>query len=467
VKALVGIQVPVVSFVDEGFPETIDRLNEIGINAVFVGTQAFDRGVQGRHAEFRPWPGHGPHEIDEHIGGAYFTQHAEYYQGTLLGPWRAPDKDVNGVDVLEQLIPVAKARDTRVYSFILENTHSGLTRFVPNWPKVLQVDAWGRADNYACIRNPEYINWFLSLIEDQIKSYPIDGLMFGSERNGPLGNVLEDGGLARDGRPYCFCEYCVAAGEREGIDSRRAAEGYRKLYALARGRDDPDEVGDSAYVRFWRLLLNYPEIIAWEQFWHRGYESLLKRIYGTAKFLNSEIQVGWHVWHHNSFSAVYRAQMPFHEIAEYSDFVKPVVYNTVAGYRIHAYIRALCKSVYRGIDEQTVYDLHRQALGYDEACKFDDLPGRGFSADYVRRESARTVAAVAGKARVYPGIDVDVAAPAHVVRSTPESIGEALAAAFEAGVDGVIISRKYSEMVVKNLEGIGRALRALGLAPGG
>jgi hypothetical protein len=77
-------------------------------------------------------------------GGAYFTQHAEYYAGTLLGPWRAPDVDVKGVDVLERLIPVAKARDTRVYSFILENTHSGLTRFVPNWPKVLQVDAWGR-----------------------------------------------------------------------------------------------------------------------------------------------------------------------------------------------------------------------------------------------------------------------------------------------------------------------------------
>ena len=43
--------------------------------------------------------------------------------------------------MLDRLIPVAKARDTKVYSFILENTHSGLTRLVPNWPKVLQVDA--------------------------------------------------------------------------------------------------------------------------------------------------------------------------------------------------------------------------------------------------------------------------------------------------------------------------------------
>ena len=36
------------------------------------------------------------------------------------------------------------------------------------------------------------------------------------------------------------------------------------------------------------------------------------------------------------------------------------------------------------------------------------------------------------------------------------------AAAFEAGADGVIISRKYSEMDLQNLEGIGRALKALG-----
>jgi hypothetical protein len=466
VALLIGIQVPVISFIDEGFAVTVDRLNSLGINAIFVGTQAFDRGVQGRHAPFRPWPGHGPREMDEHLGGAYFTQHPEYYAGTLLGPWQAPDREVAGVDVLERLIPVAQARDTRVYSFILENTHSGLTRFVPNWPKVLQVDATGRTDTYACIRNPDYINWILSLVEDHIKSYSIDGLMFGSERNGPLGNVLEDGGLARDGRPYCFCDYCVAAAEREGIDTRRAAEAYRRLYALAIGHDDPAEIGDTAYVRFWRLLLNYPEILAFEQFWHRGYESLLKRIYGTAKFLNPEVQVGWHVWHHNSFSALYRAQMPFAQIAEYSDFVKPVVYNTVAGYRIHAYIRALCKGVYRGIDEQTVYDLHRQALGYgsEEACVFDDLPGRGFSSEYVRRESARTVAAVAGKAKVYPGIDVDVAAPEHVIRSTPESVGESLAAALEAGADGVVISRKYSEMLVENLDGIGHALRALGRA---
>ena len=107
----------------------------------------------------------------------------------MLGPWRAPDDDVKGFDVLETADPRRPGPATPVYSFMLENTHSGLTRLVPNWPKVLQVDAWGRADNYACLRNPDY-QLVLVLVEDQIKSYPIDGLMLGSERNGPLGNVL-------------------------------------------------------------------------------------------------------------------------------------------------------------------------------------------------------------------------------------------------------------------------------------
>jgi hypothetical protein len=37
-------------------------------------------------------------------------------------------------------------------------------------------------------------------------------------------------------------------------------------------------------------------------------------------------------------------------------------------------------------------------------------------------------------------------------------------AAFRAGADGVILSRKYSEMKLANLRGAGTAIRELGLA---
>ena len=458
-EPLVGIQIGAISFVDEGVREVLGKLQDLAsVNTLFVATQSFDRGLQGRQIQGRPWPGHGPDEPDDHAGGSYVTQHPEFYAGTVLKPFSATDREVGGRDVLAQVLPDAGRRGIKVYSFMLENTHSGLTRAVPNWPKVLQVDAWGRRDSYACLRNPDYVAWWLSLVEDQVRSYPLDGLMFGSERDGPLGNVLGNGGFARDGSPYCFCPHCTRAGLDRGIDPARAREGYLALYRLARGEDAPD--GDSGFVAFLRLLLTYPEIVAWERLWHDGYQSLQQQIYGTVKFLAPGVQVGWHVWHHNSFSPLYRAEMSFAPMAAYSDFVKPVLYDKCAGYRIHNHITQVTQSIFRGTDPQTLYDLYRQVLGYDEAAKFDDLPGRGLSAGYVRRETARTVGALAGQAAVYPGLDAGVPTPAHVRQVSPADIRGSVTAALEAGADGFILSRKYSEMRLDTLAAVGDTLRS-------
>ena len=458
-EPLVGVQIGAISFVDEGVAEVLDRLQELaGVNALFLATQSFDRGLQGRQVPGRTWPGHGPREVDDHAGGSYVTQHAEFYQGTVLAPFRATDKEVAGRDVLAEVLPEARRRGIKVYSFVLENTHSGLSRAVPNWPKVLQADAWGRADPYACVRNPDYVAWWLSLVEDQVKSYSLDGLMFGSERGGPLGNVIGNGGFARNGNPYCFCRHCLQAGLDRGIDTERARAGYLALHRLAHGEDDLD--GDSGLVAFLRLLLDYPEILAWERLWHDGYQALQQQVYGTAKFLAPDLQVGWHVWHHNSFSPLYRAEMSFRPMAAYSDFVKPVLYDMCGGYRLHDHITKVTKSVFRGTDPQVVFDLYRNALGYDEAVAFDDLPGRGLSPDYVRRETARTVRAVAGQAAVYPGLDAGVSSPEQVRQVTPDDITASVGAALDAGADGYILSRKYSEMRLDTLAAAGAALRA-------
>ena len=79
------------------------------------------------------------------------------------------------------------------------------------------------------------------------------------------------------------------------------------------------------------------------------------------------------------------------------------------------------------------------------------------------RETRRSVAAVAGRARIYPGLDVDVATPEHVRKTTPEGIQASIAAAMEGGADGYILSRKYSEMSVENLKAAGAGARKLGL----
>nr|BFE60162.1 hypothetical protein GCM10020063_046880 [Dactylosporangium thailandense] len=462
VPPLVGIQVGAISFADEGVETVLDTVVEkAAVNAVFVATQAFDRGLAGRQTWYRPWPGHGPEEKDDvHVGGSFVEQHAEFYGGTLLGPHRAQDAEVVGFDALGDVIPAARERGIAVYSFVLENTHSGLTRHVPNWPKVLQVDAWGRADAYACLRNPDYQNWWLSLVEDQVKSYQLDGIMWGSERNGPLDNALGDGGFARNGNPYCFCRWCTEAGEREGIDVRRARQGYLELDRLLNDEAPDVPVGDSSFIRFLRLLGTCPEIVAWDALWHRGYEEFQARLYGAVKFLNPEVRVGWHIWHHNSFSPWYRSQLDFAKMSSYSDFVKPVLYNNCAGYRLHHYIRTVAGRLFRGVPEQTVYDLFRTSLGYDEAIAFEDLPSVGLSPDYVLRETRRTVAATAARVAVYPGLDINIPTPDHVRQTTPDEVRKSVRAALDGGADGVLLSRKYSEMTFANLEAAGEELRS-------
>ena len=44
----------------------------------------------------------------------------------------------------------------------------------------------------------------------------------------------------------------------------------------------------------------------------------------------------------------------------------------------------------------------------------------------------------------------------------PEKIYQCVRKAFEAGADGIVVSREYEEMRLPNLKAVGRAMRAAG-----
>src|ERR1700756_2596440 len=90
-------------------------------------------------------------------------------------------------------------------------------------------------------------------------------------------------------------------------------------------------------------------------------------------------------------------------------------------------------------------------------------PKTGPSADYVYRETKRARAGLAGtKTQLWPGIDIDIPTAATSSKSSPETTRDAVLAAFRGGADGVLLSRKYSEMKLANLRGAGEAIRQLG-----
>ena len=177
-----------------------------------------------------------------------------------------------------------------------------------------------------------------------------------------------------------------------GRDSRLSANGCNR-------RAPNPRPSDGYFVTFWRLLLKYPEILAWEQLWTDSQHEVYGLIYGTTKAINPQLQVGFHVWHDNSFSPFYRAEQDYSRLRQTCDFLKVVMYNNCAGPRLAEYIGNMQSTIFRDLPPEEVLRLHYDMLGYKGEASLDELPTTGLSADYVARETRRAIAGVRGRGR--------------------------------------------------------------------
>src|SRR6202453_4169025 len=184
-------------------------------------------------------------------------------------------------------------------------------------------------------------------------------------------------------------------------------------------------------------------------------------IYKTVKTAKPPVPVGWHIWHNNSFNPIYRAEQDLHELSNYSDFIKVVMYNNCGGERMALYADNIGSTLYGDLSKQSLIDFNYAVMRFKERS-YDQIPHTGLSADYVFRETKRALDGVAGtKTLIWPGIDIDIPTEPNNSKCTPQSVKEAVLAAFRAGAPGVILSRKYSEMRLADLVGAGDAIREL------
>jgi hypothetical protein len=485
-ERLIGIQIGATSFMDEGVSEVLDTVQRRGsVNTVFLATPTWNRATGGRVQAGYPMPDHGSQEYDaDWIGGNYAAVRPEYYRNTVLGPvGRAPEYPA--WDMLEQVIPEAKRRGMRSFVLMDESSHARTLRSYPNFLKCLEVDIWNKPARRPCFNNPDYRNWHLSLIEDYIKNYELDGVEWSSTRPGPLDRLIQEPTRQGLGLITCYCDHCKQRGSERGIDWRRAQEGYRKLVTwnaeIARG----SRPSDGAFVTFWRLLLTYPEILSWQSLWADGQHQMYRDIFGTVRAFRPEILVGWTMYQNISFSPFYRAGQHYADLSHICDFLKIMTYNTSAGPRFHTWIKNIARTVFGDAEPEQVYPVMLKLLGLDE-CPLEDLPATGFSPDYVRREIQRAVIGGEGRCVVYAGIDVNipvgqpngagVTEPApgdsalidadttqgdNLIKTTPDRVKAAVLAAFKGGASGIVLGRKYSEMRLENLSGVGAALAEL------
>jgi hypothetical protein len=457
-KPLVGVQVGAVSFVDEGVDQVLDNLVQKGaVDTIFLATFSYGRGIAGRQVPGQPFPDHGKQEPDTDFRGGNFARpHPAFYRKTVLRDTRA--RDHGDLDILAEVLPRARARGLKVYCW----NEDVFRADIPGVGALLETDLAGRrAESTLCAFNPDYRAFVLGLCEDHAASYPIDGLMWGTERQGPLGNALRSrhgGANADPTRVTCFCTYHEKQARARNIDPGRAREGYRKLADLVQRAMAGARPPDGVFVTFWRLLLNYPEILAWEKMYTDGLQSLYGEIRTVVKRRRPQAEVGFHIWHNNSFSPFYRAELDYPQLARNADFLKVVVYNNCGGPRYARYIDTMASTLFRDIPRDDVLRFHDHVLGYSDN-DLAKLRSGGLPANYVAGETLRALAGVQGRCRIYPGIDIDIPTEEGEKKTGPDDVFQSVTAALKAGADGLVLSRKYSEMRLANLAAAGKAIR--------
>ncbi len=465
----VGIQISPISFIDEGVDELLDMLKQrVGIDTLLIGTISWLGLKVGRRISHKleGWPDHGVAEPYTMEGGAYTKVRPEYYSNTFIKDFASTDPEMAGRDILDLVIPAARARGMRVIPEFMEpvfkyagHGSAGAVK-IPNMPQCLEVDVLGRVAGEPCTTNPDYRLWWHGIIEEHCRSYDIDGIMWCNERNSPLDRMMQ--GQA----PGCFCKHCRHEAIERGIDVERGRSAMLRMWQYFEDARAGKTFVDGAFVEFLRVLLANPEILIWERYWLERSKDLDRELYGIVKWINPKLSFGLNVWNRNHFNPIRRAQWPWEEQTAYADWVKPITYQHQAGEIYAKEMGFFAKTVLRDVPPEAAAFGISQLLGL-QTPPWDEVIQAGLDPDtYVYGECANAVRGVGGKADVYMGIGVD--APrvrADQAVCTPDIVYRSVLATYRAGGKGVVFSPNYAGMNLSNLDGAARALEELGIKP--
>ena len=450
----VGVQVNAISLLDDGIEPVLDLFQkEAAANAVIVTAHGFNPEVIDRPLEF---PGHGERGSHHGAGGFFATPHPEFYRDVPLGDFRVREPVFSGFDVLERVLPAAHSRGMSAYVYVLETASTGgKARNVPGFPRLLEIDMLGRRGGLPCINNPGYRAWKLGIVEDLEKSYEIDGFLWGVERWGPLHRTLAGE------CPVCFCPHCRALARERSLDGERVLAGYRALAsAVERWRADR-RGSQTPLIELLRIVMQWPEVVRWESLWTERYLALHRELYGVAKWIAPERPFGLGLWHYYFINPLLRAEWDLSEFASSADFIRPILYHLVEGPRIDRYLTLLTEGPFRGFAGEELHAAFSRALGL-KLPSLATIGAEGLPGDYVRQGVEIVRREVGESMPIYAGIGVDVVQEGFSRRMQPDDVVQAVAAAGEAGADGITVSRNYAEMHVANLKAVGQALRSAG-----
>ncbi len=463
----VGIQLSPISFIDEGVETVLDTLQErVGVNVLMLGTVSWLGLKSGRSISYQldGWPDHGVPEPFAMRGGAYFDPDPRYYAKTLIKDYKAKDSEMAGRDILSMVIPEARKRGMKVFIELMEPFfkyagHGSVnTVEIPNLAQCLEVDVFGRFGSEPSTSNPDYRRWIMSMVEDQVRNYDLDGVMWCNERRSPLDQMIAGQ------TPGDFGEGARREALERGIDVERVRLAFKDVYAFFQKARAGEPFVDGAFTEFLRVLLANPEVLIWERFWLERNKDLDRELYGLVKWCNPNLSFGLNVWNRNHFNPLRKAQWPWEEQTMYADWVKPITYQHQSGLIYANEMTDFHRTILRDFTPQELTPLMYKLLGLSEA-PWDEVVQRGMDPDsYVYGQCEDALRGVNGKAKVYMGVGVDAPRTREdQAVCTPDIVRRSVLASYRAGGHGVVFAPNYASMKLTNLDGAAEALAELGL----
>jgi hypothetical protein len=383
----------------------------------------------------------------------------KFYGGTILrhSP-RVDNGPFHDRDLLADLEKPCAERGIKIYARLLEGWR---TPGRLNFEKVFEVDARGIISNRPCYRNPDYINFHISTVQHMFVSYPfLAGYYYGSENSGPLGQALNGG------RATCFCPHCCANARENGIDPERARQGYLQLEKTVAAMHAGEEFADGAFITIMRLLIEFPEIMAWEREWTQSYNNLSRLMQGQMKYLNKDYELGYHADNAVTGTNIWkRVGFGYDTMSEFYDWIKPCAYRMATAPRMSGQTQKLNQSLLGDLDPREAMEFIYRVNGYDPAVEptmadyqSGDLSKMTLSEGYMRREIERAVKSAKGRCKIYSGVAVGIPVLNKEALESPEFTYRDCTTSLEAGADGFLISREYDEIPMENLKAIGQAI---------
>src|ERR1051326_123592 len=201
-------------------------------------------------------------------------------------------------------------------------------------------------------------------------------------------------------------------------------------------------------------------MLSWENLWAAKDDAVRADTDGKAKALAPAKPFGFHIMQNMTFSPFYQAEEDYSRTKDYADYLKLATYNNAGGPRMAAYLDRLSATVFHDASPQDFVSFYYKIMNYREG-PYEELHTSGLSPDYVERETRRAVLGTGGKVKIYPGINIDVPTKSADKRTKPDDVRRSVRAAFDAGADGVVLSREYVEMWLANLSAAGETLREI------